>query len=62
MNYFIDGQIVNMISIAKTFEASCQMAATKDDGRTSRQEEATLRAIHESTQRFIKELKQIQNQ
>ena len=56
MNYHIDAQVANMKAIAKTFEQSCRMAATKDDGRIDAQEEKVLKKISAATQRFIKEL------
>ena len=56
MNYHIDAQIINMKAIAKTFEQSCRMAATKDDGKISPEEEKILKKISAVTQKFIKEL------
>ncbi len=59
MNYHIDAQIVNIKSIVRTFEQSCRMAATKDDGRIDASEEKVLKKISAATQRFIKELDKI---
>lgn len=56
MNYYIESQITNMKAIARTFEQSCRMAATKDDGKIDEKEEKTLKKINAATQRFIKEL------
>ena len=56
MNYYIESQITNMKAIAKTFEQSCRMAATKDDGKIDVQEEKVLKKISAATERFIKEL------
>jgi len=56
MNYHISAQILNMKAIARTFEQSCRMAATKDDGKIDPEEEKVLKKISTATQRFIKEL------
>lgn len=56
MNYHIDAQIMNMKAIVRTFEQSCRMAATKDDGKISPEEEKVLKKISAATQKFIKEL------
>lgn len=59
MNTYIESQIMNMTAIAKTFEHSCRMAATKDDGRIDKAEEKILKKIEKATQHFIKELESI---
>lgn len=59
MNYYIGAQILNMKAVAKTFEQSCRMAATKDDGRIDPEEEKVLKKISAATQKFIKELDKI---
>lgn len=56
MNFYIDAQIINMKAIVKTFEQSCRMAATKDDGKISPEEEKILKKISAASQKFIKEL------
>lgn len=61
MNYHIDAQIINMKAIVKTFEQSCKMAAIKDDGRISPNEEKILKKINAATQRFLKDLDKAQN-
>ena len=33
MNYYIEIQIRNMLSMTKTFEQACELAATKNDGK-----------------------------
>jgi len=33
MNYHIGAQVMNMKAIVETFEQSCRMAATKDNGK-----------------------------
>lgn len=59
MNYYIDAQITNMITMVKTFEQSCKMAATKNDGTIDRAEEKQLKKISAATQKFIKELESL---
>jgi len=59
MNYHIDAQVMNMKAIVKTFEQSCRMAATKDDGKVSPDEEKVLKKINAASQRFIKELEKL---
>lgn len=59
MNYHIDAQIINMKTVARTFEQSCRMAATKNDGKIDASEEKVLKKISAATQRFIKELDKI---
>ena len=59
MNHYIDAQILNMIAMTQTFEHSCTMAAMRDDGKISRDEEKALKKIKKATQRFIKELESI---
>lgn len=62
MNYFIKAQITNMISFAKTFENSCKMAATADDGYMDKAETKALQKISAATAKYIAELKKIQDQ
>lgn len=59
MNEYIHAQIMNMVTIAKTFTHSCQMAATKNDGTIDKIEEKQLKKINAATQKFIKELESI---
>lgn len=56
MNFYIDAQITNMIAMTKTFEQSCELAAVKNDGVTSKEEEKQLKKIKAATQKFRKEL------
>lgn len=59
MNIYVISQINNMISIAKTFNDSCRMAASKDDGKIDKTEEKQLKKIYSATERFINELNKI---
>lgn len=59
MNTYIDAQCKNMIAMVRTFETACKIAATKDDGSTSKAEEKQLRKVRDAAQKFIKELEKI---
>lgn len=59
MNYYIDSQITNMSLMAKTFIASCEMAARKDDGQINKDEEKSLKKLRKATEQFIKEIESI---
>ncbi|MEG0970979.1 MAG: hypothetical protein RSE47_07725 [Acidaminococcaceae bacterium] len=56
MNNYIEFQCQNIISIVKTFEQACDMAATKDDGRISTDEQKMLKLIHATSSKFIKDV------
>ena len=59
MNYLIKSQIINMISVAKTFDQTCKMAAKMDDGCTDKDEEKLLKKITIATAKYIKELEKL---
>ena len=59
MNTYMDAQITNMITIVKTFEASCTMAATENDGHINSAEAKLLKKINKAAERFIQELEKI---
>ena len=54
-------QILNMQAMVSTFERSCEMAAMKDDGKISRDEEKQLKKIKAAVQAFQKELDKAKN-
>lgn len=56
MNHYINAQCRNMIAMINAFEHSCELAATQDDGKISKDEAKTLKRIKESAQRFKLEL------
>ena len=56
MNFYIDAQITNMIDMSKTFVQSCELAAVKNDGIKSKEEEKQIKKIKAATTKFIKEL------
>lgn len=59
MNTYIQAQILNMITVAKTFEQACDLAALRDDGTISPQEQKQLKKIKTASQKFRKELETI---
>lgn len=59
MNSYIKAQILNITTITKTFEQACEIAAMKDDGQISREEEKQLKKIKAASQKFRKELESI---
>ena len=59
MNSYIEAQIKNMVAVTKTFEQSCKMAATKNDGLIDKTEEKALKKINAASERFIKQLEKI---
>nr|WP_325230010.1 hypothetical protein [uncultured Oscillibacter sp.] len=59
MNSYIKAQILNITTMTKTFEQACEMAAIKDDGKISREEEKQLKKIKAASQKFRKELESI---
>lgn len=59
MNSYINAQIVNMVSLTKTFEQACELASLQNDGVKSGEEEKQLKKIRAATQKFRKELESI---
>ena len=59
MNTYILMQCRNMIAMLNTFEQSCKLAASKDDGSISKEEEKALKKIHAATEKYKTELKKI---
>lgn len=59
MNSYIKAQILNITTMTKTFEQACEMAAMKDDGKISREEEKQLKKIKAASQKFRKALESI---
>lgn len=59
MNYYIEAQIFNIKSMVKIFEQSCEIAAQKDNGQISKDEEKQLKQIKAAAERFYKELDKI---
>lgn len=59
MNSYIEAQIFNMKSMVKVFTQSCELAARKDDGQISKDEEKKLKQIKAAAEKFCKELDKI---
>lgn len=59
MNHYIYAQILNMQAMAKTFGQSCELAATKDDGKISKDEAKQLKRIKAAVEMFCKELDKV---
>lgn len=59
MNQYIENQISNMVTMAKTFEQACKMSALKNDGIIEKDEQRQLAKINKVTERFISDLKKI---
>ncbi|MBQ9393064.1 MAG: hypothetical protein IJU18_03620 [Oscillospiraceae bacterium] len=59
MNSFIEAQIRSMLLYTKQFENACRLAAVKDDGAVSKEEQKLLAAIHRAVARFSKDLEHL---
>ena len=59
MNEYIDAQCKQMIAMVRTFEHTCEVAARKDDGIVSTEEEKALKKIHAAGQKYIAQLSKI---
>lgn len=59
MNDYIEMQIRNMVSMTKTFEQACEIAATKNDGKIDVAETKTLKRIKAATAKFRREIESI---
>lgn len=59
MNQFIAGQCRNMIQSITLFKQSCEMAAKRDDGKVSKDEEKTLKQITKAAESFKTELEKL---
>ncbi|MEG1758737.1 MAG: hypothetical protein RR235_09845 [Oscillospiraceae bacterium] len=58
-NQFIEQQYGNIKCTIQLFESACRMAATKDDGKISIEEEKALYKIKEAGKRYTNELEKI---
>ncbi len=59
MNNYIQAQITNMITLTRTFDQACDLAAMQDDGMKSREETKMLKKLHAASEKFRKELESI---
>lgn len=61
MNSYIYAQIINMQAMTRTFEQACELAARKDDGKVSKEEERQLKRIKAAVQQFNKDLEKVKD-
>lgn len=59
MNSYIATQCKNMIASVGVFKQACQMAAMKDDGAVSKEEQKLLNKINKLSDKYIKELEKL---
>ena len=59
MNYYIKAQIAHIIVMTKTFEDSCLLAATENDGEISKAEQKAIQKIRTTSDKFIHDLEKI---
>ena len=59
MNYYIKAQIAHIIAMTKTFEDSCLLAATENDGEISKAEQKAIQKIRATSDKFIHDLEKI---
>ena len=58
-NIYIQQQCSNMISMVKVFEQACTHAATRDDGKISKDEAAAIKAICKANSKYINYLSKV---
>ncbi len=59
MNDYMHMQIQNMLTMTRTFEQACELAATKNDGKIDAAEAKALKKISAACSKFRKELSSI---
>lgn len=59
MNTYIKMQIDNAIVFTQMFIKSCELAALKDDGTVSKEEERQLKELRKAAESFRKSLEKI---
>ena len=59
MNEFILAQVQQMKTYVKAWEATCEFAAKKTDGRIDKEEEKALKRIHKAVLDFTAELNRV---
>lgn len=59
MNSYIQAQITNMITLTRTFDQACDLAAMQDDGTKNREEAKKIKKLHAASEKFRKELESI---
>lgn len=56
MNDFINAQTQQMKAYVKAWEAACELASKKTDGKMDREEAKALKHIHKAVERFTRDL------
>lgn len=59
MNSYIDAQCKNMLFTVDTFVQACQLAAMKDDGQVSKEEQKALKRIILAAEKFKSKIRKI---
>lgn len=59
MNSYIDAQCRFMLTSVDTFVTACELAAKKDDGKISREEERILHAIRKASEKYKSKISKI---
>ena len=59
MNTYIKSQIINMQQLLRTFDQAVKLAAIQDDGVMSKAEAKQLRQLQAASEKFRKELENI---
>ncbi len=59
MNDYMHMQIQNMLTMTRTFEQACELAATKNDGKIDAAEARALKKISTACAKFRKDLSTI---
>lgn len=56
MNFYIESEKLNMANMLQHFLTTIEMAAMKDDGVISKEEEKEIKRLRKAADAFIKEL------
>ena len=59
VNSYIDAQCKNMVLTVDTFVQACQLAAVKDDGQVSKEEQKALKRIMTAAEKFKAEIRKL---
>ena len=59
MQSFMDAQRGHIIAMVRVFKDACRMAATKDDGKISKEEAIEIKQIDAAVTKFISDLQKI---
>ena len=59
MNSYINAQCRLMLASIDTFVTACEMAARKDDGKISKEEEKILNSIRKASEKYKSQISKI---